>query len=258
MGSAALKNSGDEATLFYGADFLSLFNWACDRNLLSVFDANYHVFGQSPKHIDPHRIFEELKLPHFENILVGWQDNLEVRELWKYIEELKFSPEILKEYPAIPRATNADEAKTSVKNLTNSDYLLALSYSRPFQSKLSCSSYYQSMMRLWCYIHGFIRYKKEGRHDKVLSQVARYLILDADDGKKTELLDIFFKRLDSHLQGKEPSFELCDYYIAEVSKNLAIHFDDELAQGQKNFLNRLSRISKLEFDLIDTSTGYHL
>ena len=249
--SKLASDSFDEAIVNdYGKDYLSLFLWAKERDVLETLDLVYHSFGLSPRHVDPHRIIKEITLPFGEKILSEWVDNEIARSLYDYYLELANTPDIFNKVEFLPRVASADKAKRDAGDYTNSSYLLALSYSSPFQGKYSKSAYYQTMLRIWCYLHGMYWSKAEGRHDSVLSRVARYLIIDRADGNKIELLDVFFEELDKKLSQCDINFYLCNFYIGEVAGFLSRQRSRDLDQGQKNFLTNLTRIARYDIELI--------
>src|SRR5690554_7675925 len=109
------------------------------------------------------------------------------------------------------------------------------------------------MLRLWCYVHGIYRLRKEGRHDKILSQVARYLIVDSKYYEKIQLFEFFFNHLNNNLANEKPTFERCNYHIGEVAKHLATQYKNKLEPGQRHFLNRIARVAKYDYELFPAS-----
>src|SRR5690554_2326753 len=211
----------DDIASYYGKDFVSLFSWAKEHNKLDTLVLIYHAFEQSERFIDPHRIIAELQLPYASEILSNWTDNDVASDLNEYCVELSANPDIIDDVGIMERHSTVEAAKGAVKDITQSGYLLALSYSHLFTGTEPHHNRLQVMLRLWCYVHGIYRLRKEGRHDKILSQVARYLIVDSKYYEKIQLFEFFFNHLNNNLANEKPTFERCNYHIGEVAKHLA-------------------------------------
>src|SRR5690554_1323549 len=243
----------DDIASYYGKDFVSLFSWAKEHNKLDTLVLIYHAFEQSERFIDPHRIIAELQLPYASEILSNWTDSDVASDLNEYYVELSSHPDIIEDVGIMDRRVSAEAVKSSVKDITQSGYLLALSYSHLFPGTESHHNRLQVMLRLWCYVHGIYRLKKEGRHDKVLSQVARYLIVDSKYYKKINLFQFFFNHLNNSIANEKPSFERYNHHIGEVAKHLATQYKNKLEPGQRHFLNRVARVAKYDYELFPAS-----
>ncbi|MCO4320692.1 tyrosine-type recombinase/integrase [Aliidiomarina quisquiliarum] len=240
----------DQIADAFGEDFVSLFKWADERNLTDLVELNYHVFEQSPKLIDPFRIYAELTLPCGAEILSGWSDEVIAQRLHQFYLELKSAPHIRMEYGNISRHSSARAARAEVKDLVSSGYLLALSLHQPFSlNNKDTTIYYQTMLRLWFIVHGFIRMESHAAHDSVLSFATRYTIFELNDQERMNVIEFFIEQLHIELGDKEHSFEVCNYVIASTANRILRVEGDHLKQNQKQFLNRLARVARLDVEL---------
>lgn len=240
----------DQIADAFGEDFVSLFKWADERNLTDLVELNYHVFEQSPKLIDPLRIYAELILPSGAEILSGWSDELLAQRLHQFYLELKSAPHIRREYGNISRHSSARAARAEVKNVVSSGYLLALSLHQPFSlNNKDTTSYYQTMLRLWFIVHGFIRMENHVTHDSVLSLATRYTIFELNDQDRMKVLELFIEQLHIELGDKVKSFEVCNYVIASTANRILKAEDANLKLNQKQFLSRLVRIARFDVEL---------
>src|SRR5690554_605417 len=255
--SAESLDFDDSVSSYYGADFVPLFGWAKEHNKLDTLVLIYHAFEQSERFIDPHRIIAELQLPYASEILSNWTDNDVASDLNEYCVELSANPDIIDDVGIMERHSTVEAAKGAVKDITQSGYLLALSYSHLFTGTEPHHNRLQVMLRLWCYVHGIYRLRKEGRHDKILSQVARYLIVNSKYYEKIQLFEFFFNHLNNNLANEKPTFERCNYHIGEVAKHLATQYKKQLKPGQRHFLNRIARVAKYDYELFPASDVNH-
>jgi len=255
MPSAALKNSSYEEQIAknFGEEFVSLFKWAEERNIAYTAELIYHVFEQTPKLIDPLRIYGELSLSNAAEIISGWSDNESARLLNEFYLELKNSPDIRDEYKLIHRLPNAQRVRTSnyIADIKNSGYLLALSYYPPYEfSNKGETYYYETLLRIWFYVHGMHRMCNNKSYDSVLSLAVRYTIIDLAEKERIDILEVFFEKLRIQLDGKEKTFEICNYAIKSAANLLLNTKASVLQQGQKNFLSRLIRIASFESEVV--------
>jgi len=253
MVGVAVKSSSYEEQVAnsFGKEFVPLFQWALEQNIAHVAELIYHIFEQSSTRVDPLRIYDELLLPNAEEILFGWDDNTSARHLKEFYLELKRSPDIRKTYKTILRSPYGSLARQTAKDIENTGYLLALSYSPPFDYKNKhAAGYYQTLLRLWFYVHGMQRMEAHNGYDSILSLASRYTIVDLDQNDNISVIEKFLGKLHTQLNGRENSFEICNYAIASAARVILNTDSKDLKQGQKNFLNRLIQISRFEPSLI--------
>lgn len=245
----AVKEKGASSS-FFPTEFDELFAHAKESDAEYITTLLYYAFAQSSKIVDPNRLYDEISLTYAKGILEDWQDSSMAKELLRYFDltesTLLNNKSFSNKYAPKAKAKNKSQVQTIIHNFNSRTCLLALSYTQLRFDVNDNLVFYQTLFRLWLYIHGLINIAENETYDKVLQHlVSRFRDLAYHDDE-VEFFTKFFEGISARLSGRLRSFSACNNAIYSTATHL-LQLDLENIRDPK-FLRNVIRLSLYDND----------
>jgi hypothetical protein len=231
----------NELTVRLGERFSELCDWAANENLEDTLEICYTILGLDEITVGIPNLVDELSRPESKVILAKWNANPLVHELQLFAERFLSDEVISTNYTRLSHAGPARQNKQLFRDIVNRTFLLTLVTHPLAYHPDEVVSHSRRMLRIWLIIQAAERLLRNGYSaDSVISDAARYLILDPGDDK-WRLVDQLLQRTRHQLATQAPSYERFTSAIGGTAELLRQESDGKSA---RRFLNAITSIAQ--------------
>lgn len=179
------------------------------------------------------------------NIVIRqWGDQPIVNQIAELARTIRSEPTILNTCLPIPHDGGAEQNRKQYQSFQHRTFLLALlTHPLPHSNHSPLIARERMRLRLWLVVHACIRVVLNNNYsDKNISQVSRFLILDAFD-PRWQAVDFLLERTSELLGSSESSFERFTMALAHMAEALCTH---KFFSGrrEREFLAGIYRIAR--------------
>src|SRR5690554_2086059 len=231
--------------VLFPTEFDEFFACAKEYDVEYITTLIYYTLAQSSNAVDPNRLYDEISLTYARGILEDWQDSGMAKELLRYFVFAKntlLNDKVYStKYAPKARAKNKSQAQSTIPSFNSKTCLLALSYTQLRFDVDDNTLFYQTLFRLWLYIHGLYNIAENEAYDKVLQHVvSRFRELTYSDGDVPFFIK-FFESIGARLSSRHRSFSACNNAIYATATHLLELETDN--RRNSTFLRNVIRLS---------------